>query len=84
MFSFNAPYGACPDCKGLGVKLQIDEELIIPNKTLSLNEGAIKTLTDDPEAIEFMELECLCKHYKIDMNKPWSKLSKKEQNYILY
>ena len=84
MFSFNAPYGACPDCKGLGVKLQIDEELIIPNKTLSLNDGAIKTLTDDPEAIEFMELECLCKHYKIDMNKPWSKLSKKEQNYILY
>ena len=84
MFSFNAPYGACPDCKGLGVKLQIDEELIIPNKTLSLNDGAIKTLTDDPEAIEFMELEWLCKHYKIDMNKPWSKLSKKEQNYILY
>ena len=84
LFSFNAPYGACPDCKGLGVKLQIDEELIIPNKNISLNEGAIKTLTDDPEAIEFMELECLCKHYKIDMNKPWSKLSKKFQNYILY
>ena len=84
MFSFNAPYGACPDCKGLGVKLQIDEDLIIPDKTLSLNEGAIKTLTDDPEAIEFMELECLCKHYKIDMNKPWSKLSKKSQDYILY
>ena len=84
LFSFNAPYGACPDCKGLGVKLQIDEELIIPNKNISLNEGAIKTLTDDSEAIEFMELECLCKHYKIDMNKPWSKLSKKFQNYILY
>ena len=84
LFSFNAPYGACPDCKGLGVKLQIDEDLIIPNKNISLNEGAIKTLTDDPEAIEFMELECLCKHYKIDMNKPWSKLSKKFQNYILY
>ena len=84
MFSFNAPYGACPDCKGLGVKLQIDEELIIPDKSKSLNEGAIKTLTDDPEAIEFMELECLCKHYKIDMNKPWSKLTKQNQNYILY
>ena len=84
LFSFNAPYGACPDCKGLGIKLQIDEELIIPDKTKSLNEGAIKTLTDDPEAIEFMELECLCKHYKIDMDKPWSKLSKKHQEYILY
>ena len=84
LFSFNAPYGACPDCKGLGVKLQIDEDLILPDKTKSLNEGVIKTLTDDPEAIEFMELECLCKHYKIDMNKPWNKISKKHQNIILY
>ncbi|MBQ2639985.1 MAG: excinuclease ABC subunit UvrA [Bacilli bacterium] len=84
LFSFNAPYGACPDCKGLGVKLQIDEDLIIPDKTKSLNEGVIKTLTDDPEAIEFMELECLCKHYKIDMNKPWSKLTRKNQDLILY
>ena len=84
LFSFNAPYGACPDCKGLGMKLQIDEDLIIPDKSKSLNEGVIKTLTDDPEAIEFMELECLCKHYKIDMDKPWSKLSKKHKDYILY
>ena len=84
MFSFNAPYGACPDCKGLGIKLQIDEELLIPDGSKSINEGVIKTLTDDPEAIEFMELECLCKHYKIDMNKPWSKLTKRHKNYILY
>ena len=84
MFSFNAPYGACPDCKGLGVKLQIDEDLLIPDDSKSLNEGVIKTLTDDPEAIEFMELECLCKHYKIDMNKPWKKLTKNHKNYILY
>ena len=84
LFSFNAPYGACPDCKGLGVKLQIDKDLLIPDQSKSLNEGVIKTLTDDPEAIEFMELECLCKHYKIDMNKPWSKISKKHQDYILY
>ena len=84
LFSFNAPYGACPDCKGLGVKLQIDEDLLIPDKSRSLNDGAIKTLTDDPEAIEFMELECLCKHYKIDMNKAWSKLTKKHQELILF
>ena len=84
LFSFNAPYGACPDCKGLGVKLQIDEDLIIPDQSKSLNEGVIKTLNDDPETIEYMELECLCKHYKIDMNKPWSKLSKKHKDYILY
>ena len=84
LFSFNAPYGACPDCKGLGMKLQIDEDLIIPNKDLSLEDGCIKTLTDDPEAIEYMELECLCKHYKINMSKPWKKLTKKEQNLVLY
>ena len=84
LFSFNAPYGACPDCKGLGVKLQIDEDLILPDKSKSINEGVIKTLTDDPEAIEFMELECLCKHYKIDMDKPWSKLTKKNQELILF
>ena len=84
LFSFNAPYGACPDCKGLGVKLQMDPDLVIPDKNKSLRDGAIKTLTDDPEAIEFMELECLCNHYKIDMNVPWSKISKKNQDIILY
>ena len=84
MFSFNAPFCSCPDCKGLGVKLKMDPDLVVPDATKSLNNGAIKTLTDDPEALDFKRLECLCKHYQIDMNKPWNKLSKKEQNYILY
>ncbi len=83
-FSFNAPYGACPDCKGLGVNLQIDEDLIIPDKTISINDGAIKTLNDDKSSIDYKKLECVCKHYKIDMNKPFNKLTKKEQSYILY
>ncbi|MBP5678563.1 MAG: excinuclease ABC subunit UvrA [Bacilli bacterium] len=84
LFSFNAPYGACPDCKGLGVNLQMDEDLVIPDDSKSIAEGCIKTLTDDPEAIEYMELECLCNHYKIDMNKKWSKLKRREQELILY
>ena len=84
MFSFNAPFCSCPDCKGLGIKLKMDPDLVVPDGTKSLNNGAIKTLTDDPEALDFKRLECLCKHYQIDMNKQWSKLSKKEQNYILY
>lgn len=83
-FSFNAPYGACPDCKGLGMKLQIDEDLIIPDKGLSIREGAIKTLNDDPESIDYKKLECVCKHYKISMDKPFNKLTKKQQSYILY
>ncbi len=84
MFSFNAPFGACPDCKGLGVKLKMDPDLVVPNPEKSLNGGAIKTLTDDPEALDFKRLECLCKHYHIDMDQSFSKLTKKEQNYILY
>ena len=84
MFSFNAPFGACPECKGLGVKQQIDEDLLIPDKNLSIEEGCIKTLSEDPESIEYMELECLCKHYKIDMTKKWSKLKRREQELILY
>ncbi len=84
LFSFNAPFGACPDCKGLGIKLSIDENLVIPDKSLSINEGCIKTLSDDQEGIYYKKLECVCKHYKINMNKPFKKLSEKERSIILY
>ena len=84
IFSFNAPFGACPDCKGLGIKLRIDEDLVIPEKDLSINEGCIKTLSDDQEGIYYKKLECACKHYKIDMNKPFNKLTKKEREIVLY
>ena len=84
LFSFNAPYGSCPDCKGLGVKLSIDPELVVPDKTKSLEEGAIVTLGDDTDNIYFKRLECLCKHYKISLTKPFNKLTKKEQELIFY
>lgn len=84
MFSFNAPYGACPECKGLGIKLQIDEDLLIPDKNKSIEEGCIKTLTDDPEGMDYKKLECVCKHYKIKMNTPWKKLKRRDQEIILY
>ena len=84
VFSFNAPYGACPDCKGLGIKLQIDEDLVIPDKTLSINEGCIKTLSDDQDGIYYKKLECVCNHYKIDMDKPFGKLKKEEQQIVLH
>ena len=84
MFSFNAPYGACKECKGLGVKNEIDVDLIIPNKNLSLNEGAIVTLSTDQEGIYYKKLEIVCNKYKIDMNKPINKLTKKELKIILY
>ena len=84
IFSFNAPYGACHDCKGLGVNLQIDPDLVIPDQSLSINEGCIKTLSDDQDGIYYKELEVTCNKYKIDMDKPFSKLTKKEKDIVLY
>ncbi len=84
LFSFNAPYGACPVCKGLGIKLKIDPDLIVPNKDLSLKDGAIVTLGDDVDNIYFKRLECMCKHYKISLTKPFKKLSEEEVNLIFY
>ena len=84
IFSFNAPYGACHDCKGLGVNLQIDSDLVIPDQSLSINEGCIKTLSDDQDGIYYKELEVTCNKYKIDMDKPFSKLTKKEKDIVLH
>lgn len=83
-FSFNSPYGACPECKGLGVKLQIDPDLIIPNQELSLNEGCIVTLSEDPDSIDFQKLITTCNYYNINMDKAFKDLTKKDQNIILY
>ena len=84
LFSFNAPYGACDECKGLGVKLSIDSDLVIPDKDLSINEGAITTLGEDKDNIYFKRLKCVCDYYKIDMDKPFKKLKKEHQQIIMY
>lgn len=85
MFSFNAPYGACPDCKGLGVKLKIDEDLIIPNRDLSINDGAIVALNlSDENSIYSTQITAVAKHYDIDLNIPVKQLEKEKLNYILY
>ncbi len=84
MFSFNAPYCACPDCKGLGIKLSIDPELVVPDKDKSLEDGAVVTLGDDVDNIYYKRLECLCKHYNISTTKPFKKLTKREQELVFY
>ena len=84
IFSFNAPYGACPDCKGLGFKKIIDSDLIMPDKTKSIYDGGIVTMGDDSDGIYFKRLESACKHFNIDLSKPINKLSKKELDIILY
>ena len=85
MFSFNAPYGACPDCKGLGIKLKIDEDLVVPDRSKSLNEGAIVTLnTGDGTNINGVQLDTVCAYYHIDKDIPVKDLDPKLLNIILY
>ena len=85
MFSFNAPYGACPDCKGLGIKLKIDEDLVVPDRSKSLNEGAIVTLnTGDGTNINGVQLDTVCAYYHIDKDVPVKDLDPKLLNIILY
>ena len=85
IFSFNAPYGACPDCKGLGVKYKIDVDLVIPDKNKSILEGAIKPINlDEESSIMYTELDTVAKHYNIDLNKKIKDLTKEELDIILY
>ncbi len=84
LFSFNAPFGACHDCKGLGIKLTIDADLVIPNDELSIFEGCIVTLSDDQEGIYYKRLESVCDYYDIDMYAPFKSLKKKEKDIVLY
>ena len=83
LFSFNSPYGACPECKGLGTKLKISEDLIIPNKDKSLNEGAIVAYNIDNN-IHNTTIEAICKKYDIDMNAPIKDIPRDKLNIILH
>ena len=83
LFSFNAPYGACPECKGLGTKLHISEELLIPDKNKSIIEGAISALSMDSTTY-FTQIETVCKHYDINMFVPIKDIPKEKLDYILY
>jgi excinuclease ABC subunit A len=89
-FSFNTPHGACPECQGLGSKLEIDPELLIPDPDRSLNEGAIVALEwnvgrERDQGTYYMQMvEAVADHYHIDMNKPVSTLPKEKLELILY
>ena len=87
-FSFNTPQGACPDCQGLGSKLEIDPERIIPDQERSLNEGAIASLEwsgpKEEGGYYWQALEAAARHYKIDLDRPVSELTKDQLKIILY
>ena len=85
LFSFNSPYGACPVCKGLGVNLHIDEDILIPDKNLSIMDGAVASFqSGETLNIAFKKLALVAKHYNIDLCKPVKDLTREELNIILY
>ncbi|MFT3986710.1 excinuclease ABC subunit UvrA [Aestuariivirga sp.] len=86
LFSFNNPFGACPKCDGLGTELRFEPDLVVPDDTLSLRDGAIlpwaKTGNTSPYYAQ--TLEALAKHYKFSMNAAWKDLPKKAREAVLY
>ena len=83
-FSFNSPFGACPECTGIGTRLEVDEELIIPDDAISINEGAIAPWTGSQSSEYFLRLlEALAKELKFSLDNPWKKLSVKAKEAIL-
>lgn len=84
MFSFNSPFGACTDCDGLGTKLEVNPDLVVPDKTLTLDEGAIVAWQPTSSQYYPKLLEAVCKHYKIKMNVPVEKLPIDQWNKIMY
>jgi excinuclease ABC subunit A len=83
-FSFNSPYGACPACKGLGQVYTVDMKAIIPDDSLSINEGAIAPLGGEREAYIFRQVQTLAKKNKFSLDKPVKDLPEKALNFILY
>ena len=83
LFSFNAPYGACPECNGLGTKMKISEELLMPNMDLSISEGGIKSFTPD-QNILYTEICTCAKYYGVDLNTPLKKIPRDKLDKILY
>ena len=84
MFSFNSPQGACPTCSGLGTKRYFDPDLIVPDLSLSVNEGALLPWKEKGEAFLRPILEGLAKQYHFDLDTPFNRLSKSIQRLLLY
>jgi excinuclease ABC subunit A len=86
LFSFNAPAGACPKCDGLGTEMRFEADLVVPDHTLSLKQGAVYPWAKTGSTSPYYEqtLEALAKHFKVSMATPWEKLPKKVQDAILF
>ena len=85
LFSFNAPLGCCPDCKGLGMRREVDLEKLITDSKLSIRQGAIRWYKNiiDTKNIEWQEFAYLCKQYKIDLDMPWDNIPEDKKHIAL-
>ncbi len=84
LFSFNSPYGACEECEGIGIKLNVDPNLVIPNEKKSISEGAIEPWAKTTTLYYAQTLASLAKHYNFSLDDKWNKISKKIRDIILY
>ena len=88
VFSFNNPFGACPDCHGIGVKMEFDADLMIPDKSISIADGAITVLgwqsATDPSSYTGCTLAALAEEYQFDLHTPFQDLSKEVQHMLLH
>ncbi|HOG16983.1 MAG TPA: excinuclease ABC subunit UvrA [Syntrophales bacterium] len=84
MFSFNSPYGACPDCTGLGTRMFFDEDLVVPDRSLSLREGAIAPWAGRHSLYYFQMLGALAEHYDFDINTPFNALPESVRQVLLH
>ncbi|MGZ3592648.1 MAG: excinuclease ABC subunit UvrA [Syntrophales bacterium] len=83
-FSFNSPYGACADCDGLGTRMYFDENLVVPDRELSVREGAIAPWSGRSSVYHYQMLDALSQHYGFDLNSPFNQLPKEIQTVLLY
>ena len=84
LFSFNSPFGACEECEGIGIKLNVDPNLVIPNEKKSIADGAIEPWAKTTTLYYAQTLSSLAKHYDFSLEEKWSKLPKKIKDIILY
>ncbi len=84
LFSFNAPFGACPDCDGLGVELFFDERLVVPDQTLKIYDGALAPWRKGKSPYFLQTIEAIAKHYEFDKNTRWKDLPAHVQQVFLY
>lgn len=84
LFSFNSPYGACPDCDGLGVKMVVDESLLVPDESISIEDGAITFIRRSRADFYPKMIRAVAEHYRIPMDIPWKDIPRDKKEIIMY